>query len=126
MPDRHDHHALQQVPATAFTSAEAAGVDRAIRERRDMRHFCGGSVAPEVLQRLLQAAHHAPSVGFMQPWRFVRVQKAARRQQLHELIEAERLATARASRSKRAKNSGFCPSMTLMATVRWSDGSNAR
>ena len=96
MPDRRDHHALQQVPATAFTPAEAAAVYRAIRERRDMRHFCGGSVAPEVLQRLLQAAHHAPSVGFMQPWRFVRVQEAARRQQLHELIEAERLATARA------------------------------
>ena len=96
MPDRHDHHALQQVPATAFTSAEAGGGYRAIRERRDMRHFCGGSVAPEVLQRLLQAAHHAPSVGFMQPWRFVRVQEAARRRQLHALIEAERLATARA------------------------------
>jgi len=96
MPDCHDHHALQQMPATAFTSAEAAAVYRAIRERRDMRHFCGGSVAPEVLQRLLQAAHHAPSVGFMQPWRFVRVQEAARRRQLHALIEAERLATARA------------------------------
>ena len=51
----------------AFESGQRAGVYRAIAERRDMRHFCGGQVAPELLQRLLLAAHHAPSVGFMQP-----------------------------------------------------------
>lgn len=90
------HPNLEQISATAFTPAEAAAVYRAIRERRDMRHFCGGTVAPEVLQRLLQAAHHAPSVGFMQPWRFIRVQDQGLRQQLHELVETERIATARA------------------------------
>ncbi|MEG0676802.1 MAG: nitroreductase family protein, partial [Comamonas sp.] len=61
------------IPATPFTEAERAAVYRAIYERRDMRHFAGGVVEEEVLLRLLRAAHHAPSVGFMQPWRFIRV-----------------------------------------------------
>ena len=65
-------------------------------ERRDMRHFAGGTVAPEVMRRLLDAAHHAPSVGFMQPWRFVRVANPALRTQLHALVEQERRLTARA------------------------------
>ena len=69
---------------------------RAIFERRDMRHFAGGTVAPEVMRRLLTAAHHAPSVGFMQPWRFLRVASPALRGQLHALVEQERLLTARA------------------------------
>ena len=47
-----------QPPASphAFEPAQRAGVYRAIAERRDMRHFCGGQVAPELLQRLLLAA----------------------------------------------------------------------
>ena len=61
------------IAATPFTEAERAAVYRAIYERRDMRHFAGGKVADEVLLRLLRAAHHAPSVGFMQPWRFIRI-----------------------------------------------------
>ncbi len=49
----------------AFAADEVRAVYRAIRERRDMRHFAGGQVAPGLLRRLLEAAHHAPSVGFM-------------------------------------------------------------
>lgn len=51
-------------------------------ERRDMRHFAGGIVAEDVLLRLLLAAHHAPSVGFMQPWRFIRISDAVRRRDI--------------------------------------------
>lgn len=80
----------------AFASAERAAVYRAIAERRDMRHFSGGAVAPEVLLRLLKAAHQGPSVGFMQPWRFLRITDAALRQQLFEVVEHERVLTARA------------------------------
>ncbi|HEX5806902.1 MAG TPA: 5,6-dimethylbenzimidazole synthase [Macromonas sp.] len=83
-------------PAQAFEPGDRAAVYRAIEERRDMRHFSGGTVAPDTLQRLLLAAHHAPSVGFMQPWRFIRVQDRARRERLHQLVEQERVATARA------------------------------
>ena len=61
-----------------------------------MRHFSGGSVPDEQLQRLLQAAHHAPSVSLMQPWRFIRVRSQTVRGALHELVEQERVLTAQA------------------------------
>ncbi len=80
----------------AFSKTERAAVYRAIAERRDMRHFLPGPIDPAVLLRLLQAAHAAPSVGLMQPWRFIRVSDAAMRRQIHALVEAERLATAQA------------------------------
>jgi 5,6-dimethylbenzimidazole synthase len=60
-----------------------------------MRHFAGGTVAEDVLLRLLRAAHHAPSVGFMQPWRFLRVRSPALRQGIHALVEQERCAPPR-------------------------------
>ncbi|MGJ7579213.1 5,6-dimethylbenzimidazole synthase [Variovorax sp. RHLX14] len=84
------------MPDHAFTESEAQAVHRAIRERRDMRHFAGGEVAPDVLRRLLDAAHHAPSVGFMQPWRFIRIRDVALRERLHGAVERERVLTAQA------------------------------
>ena len=84
------------IPATPFTDAERAAVYRAIYERRDMRHFAGGTVADAVLLRLLRAAHHAPSVGFMQPWRFIRVKDSDMRRSIHVLVEDERVRTAHA------------------------------
>ena len=86
----------QASPAQAYSAAERAALYRAIDERRDMRHFAGGSVAPELLTRLLTAAHHAPSVGFMQPWRFIRVKSLDLRKQIHALVEEERVRTAHA------------------------------
>jgi 5,6-dimethylbenzimidazole synthase len=80
----------------AFTEAERAAIYRAIAERRDMRHFRPGPVDPAVLLRLLQAAHAAPSVGLMQPWRFIRVTDTALRVQIHALVDVERRATAEA------------------------------
>lgn len=80
----------------AFSDAERAAVYRAIGERRDMRHFAGGSVAPEVLGRLLAAAHQAPSVGLMQPWRFIRITQGELRGRIQALVEQERVRTAHA------------------------------
>ncbi|RMQ46944.1 putative Cobalamin biosynthesis protein [Pseudomonas cichorii] len=80
----------------AFNPQERAAVYRAIAERRDMRHFSGGSVAPELLARLLEAAHQAPSVGLMQPWRFIRISDPALRAQMQQQVEAERVRTAEA------------------------------
>lgn len=80
----------------AYSQVERDAIYRAIRERRDMRHFLPDPVDPELFDRLLLAAHHAPSVGFMQPWRFVRITDRTLRQQIHGLVEEERLATARA------------------------------
>ncbi len=87
---------MADTPSHRFTEPEIAGVYRAIAERRDMRHFRPDPVDPALLQRLLWAAHHAPSVGFMQPWRFIRVTDRALREQMHALVETERQATARA------------------------------
>ncbi|UVJ42894.1 5,6-dimethylbenzimidazole synthase [Pseudomonas sp. LS1212] len=78
----------------AFSEDERAAVYRAIAERRDMRHFVGGSVAPALLAKLLAAAHQAPSVGLMQPWRFIRISDRALRQRIQALVEEERVRTA--------------------------------
>ncbi|WP_256830083.1 5,6-dimethylbenzimidazole synthase [Pseudomonas sp. Pse1] len=80
----------------AFSEAERQAVYRAIAERRDMRHFSGGTVAPELLRRLLEAAHQAPSVGLMQPWRFIRISDRDLRRQIQNLVEEERMRTAEA------------------------------
>ena len=80
----------------AFNDEERAAVYRAIAERRDMRHFVGGSVAPELLARLLEAAHQAPSVGLMQPWRFIQISDPALRVRMQAQVEEERVRTAEA------------------------------
>jgi 5,6-dimethylbenzimidazole synthase len=81
----------------AFSVPERRAVYRAISERRDMRRFTPGGVVPEdVLARLLQAAHAAPSVGLMQPWRFVRITDDPLRRRIHALVDEERPLTAAA------------------------------
>lgn len=55
-----------------FSPMERSAVYRAIFERRDVRRgFLPAPIPDDVLGRLLTAAHHAGSVGFMQPWDFV-------------------------------------------------------
>lgn len=83
-------------PAHRYPQEQIDALYRVIRERRDMRHFLPDPVEPALLERLLQAAHHAPSVGFMQPWRFIRIADRAVRQAIHALVEQERVATAQA------------------------------
>lgn len=80
----------------AFSPTEIDGVYRAIRERRDMRHFLPTAIAPEQLQRFIGAAHQAPSVGLMQPWRFIRIADSRLRRQIHAHVEEERVQTAHA------------------------------
>ncbi len=79
-----------------FNETERAAVYRAIAERRDMRHFIPGPVDPVVFKRLLAAAHQAPSVGLMQPWRFIRITDPQLRNALASLVEEERVRTATA------------------------------
>ncbi len=81
---------------TRFTEQERSAVYRAMRERRDMRHFLPDPMDPKILARLLAAAHQAPSVGLMQPWRFIRVADAALRERIASLVAEEREATAMA------------------------------
>ncbi|KUI05800.1 5,6-dimethylbenzimidazole synthase [Mycobacterium sp. IS-3022] len=81
----------------AFSPAERRAVYRAITERRDIRRFVPGATVPEdMLARLLEAAHTAPSVGLMQPWRFIRITDTDLRREIHRLVDQERLRTAEA------------------------------
>lgn len=79
-----------------YSDNDIEAIYRVIEQRRDMRHFTNEPVDEEILERLLKAAHFAPSVGFMQPWRFIRITDQRIRQDIHELVEEERIATARA------------------------------
>ena len=79
-----------------YSDEEKAAVYRAIRERRDMRHFLPDPVDPEVIQRMLEAAHDAPSVGYMQPWRFICIRDPSLREAMAQLVDEERQATAQA------------------------------
>jgi 5,6-dimethylbenzimidazole synthase len=80
----------------AFSAPEIEGVYRAIFERRDMRHFLPTPVDPQQLERFIRAAHHAPSVGLMQPWRFVRIVNPDLRRAIHAHVDEERVQTAHA------------------------------
>jgi len=89
--------------AIKFTQEESDTIYRVIHARRDMRHFAGGEVSSEALSRILEAAHAAPSVGYMQPWRFVRITKAELREDLIRLVKAEKDKTAEQMDERKAE-----------------------
>jgi 5,6-dimethylbenzimidazole synthase len=92
---------LTGVSEHAYGAAERRAIYRVIGERRDMRRFVpGATVADDVLARLLAAAHAAPSVGLMQPWRFIRITDTDLRDRIHALVDEERLRTAEALGSR--------------------------
>ncbi len=75
-------------PAGPFTEAERQAVYRAIHERRDVRsQFLPDPIDDAVLMRLLQAAHAAPSVGFMQPWNFILIHSPEMRTRIRTAFE---------------------------------------
>ena len=75
-------------PAGAFDQAERDAVYRAIHTRRDVRgQFRPDPITDDVLGRLLQAAHHAPSVGFMQPWNFILIRSAKVKDQIRKAFQ---------------------------------------
>ncbi|MFD4834954.1 nicotinate-nucleotide--dimethylbenzimidazole phosphoribosyltransferase [Streptomyces uncialis] len=90
--------------APAYDDAERDAVLRVMRERRDIRNgFRPDPIPHEVLLRVLEAAHTAPSVGHSQPWDFVVIRSAETRQAMHELAERQRDAYARSLPKGRAK-----------------------
>ncbi|WP_293034647.1 5,6-dimethylbenzimidazole synthase [Paraburkholderia sp.] len=75
-------------PDHQFSEAERAAVYRTIFSRRDVRgQFLPDAIPDEVLSRVLMAAHHAPSVGFMQPWNFLVVRSQDVKQRVHDLFK---------------------------------------
>ncbi len=91
-------------PAPAYDDAEREAVLRVMRERRDIRNgFRSDPIPHEVLLRVLEAAHTAPSVGHSQPWDFVVIRSAETRRTMHELAQRQREAYAKSLPKGRAK-----------------------
>lgn len=78
-----------------FTDEEKAGLYKAIYTRRDVRsYFTNKPIPSDVLARILHAAHHAPSVGFSQPWNFILVKNSGTRKAIKKSFEEEKEQTA--------------------------------
>lgn len=75
-----------------FNNEEKEAVYNVIYKRRDVRSFLPAPISPEIIDRVLQAAHHAPSVGFMQPWNFIIVSSTELKERLAWAAEKERKA----------------------------------
>ncbi|MGY6020997.1 nicotinate-nucleotide--dimethylbenzimidazole phosphoribosyltransferase [Streptomyces spinosirectus] len=90
--------------APAYDDAEREAVLKVMRERRDIRNgFRSDPIPHEVLLRVLEAAHTAPSVGHSQPWDFVVIRSADTRRSMHELAMRQRDAYAKSLPKGRAK-----------------------
>ena len=79
-----------------FTAVEREAIYKVMAERRDMRHFNGLPLDETLLQRLIAVANMAPSVGLMQPWRFIRITKPDLRLAIHKVVAEETQTTAEA------------------------------
>lgn len=92
-------------PAPAgYDEAERDAIQRVMRERRDIRKgFRSDPIPHDVLLRVLEAAHTAPSVGHSQPWDFVVIRSAETRRTMHELAQRQREAYAKSLPKGRAK-----------------------
>lgn len=74
-----------------FTDEEKKGLYKAIYSRRDVRsHFTSRSIDDDVLARILNAAHHAPSVGFSQPWNFILIKEMITKKKIKDSFEEEK------------------------------------
>ncbi|MGW3241164.1 nicotinate-nucleotide--dimethylbenzimidazole phosphoribosyltransferase [Streptomyces sp. NPDC001070] len=110
VPEAEAPAAEEDVPELRIPAAEGYdpsvrdAVHRVIRERRDIRNgFRKDPIPHEVLIRVLEAAHTAPSVGHSQPWDFVVIRSAKTRQRMHELAMQQREAYAKSLPKGRAK-----------------------
>ncbi|MFD2052088.1 5,6-dimethylbenzimidazole synthase [Mesorhizobium calcicola] len=100
-----------------FDQSARDAVYRAVFTRRDVRsHFLPTALDDDVLARLLLAAHHAPSVGFMQPWNFIVIRDAGRREKVRDLFLAAReqelpaIGEERQALYRKLKLEGICES----------------
>jgi len=93
----------------SFPAEQKEGVYQAIMQRRDIRaQFTDESVSDDLLDKLLRAAHHAPSVGFMQPWNFLVVRDPETKKRVHQgFLEAHQESAEMFPEEKREKYRGF-------------------
>jgi 5,6-dimethylbenzimidazole synthase len=100
---------MEMTKAAGFDEDARQAVYRAIRERRDVRRgFLPEPMSDDLLGKLLEAAHNAPSVGLMQPWRFIVVRDIAVRQTIHKIfLDASRQALAAYEGEQRRNYAGL-------------------
>jgi len=85
-----------------FSRAEKRGVYKAIYKRRDVRgHFLPHAVANELIEKLLDAAHHAGSVGFMQPWSFIVIRSDEVKRRVKRVFDRANQSAAKVYQSER-------------------------
>ena len=93
----------------SFTEEEKRGFYKAIYSRRDVRsHFISKPIEDDILSKILHAAHHAPSVGFSQPWNFILVKDIKTKIKIKESFEEEKNRSSQlVEESKRSKYISF-------------------
>ena len=108
---------LARTMSHGFDPADRDAVYHAIFSRRDVRsHFSDAPLDDAVLARLINAAHHAPSVGYMQPWNFIVIRDRHKRAQVRDLFvaarqaEVEQIAADRQDLYRRLRLEGICES----------------
>ena len=92
-----------------FTNEEKRGFYKAIYSRRDVRsHFISKKIEDNVLSKILHAAHHAPSVGFSQPWNFILIKNEETKKKIKNSFEEEKNRSAKlVEEPKRSKYLSF-------------------
>ncbi|MDX1596751.1 MAG: 5,6-dimethylbenzimidazole synthase [Nitrosopumilaceae archaeon] len=79
-----------------FTDEEKKGLYKAVYSRRDVRsHFTSKPIDEKILTKILNAAHHAPSVGFSQPWNFVLIKNQDTKNKIKESFDKERIRSSK-------------------------------
>ena len=74
-----------------FSEQEKDSFYKAVYSRRDVRsNFTSEPIDEQVLTRILKAAHHAPSVGFSQPWNFILIKNIETRKKIKESFQKEK------------------------------------
>ena len=88
-----------------FSEEEKGGFYKAIFSRRDVRsHFTSRPIDEEIIMKILKAAHHAPSVGFSQPWNFILIKDNETKKKIKESFEKEREYSAKLVEEPRRSN----------------------
>ncbi len=102
-----------------FSEQEKRGLYKAIYSRRDVRsHFNSKPINDDILSRILHAAHHAPSVGFSQPWNFILIKDINTKEKIKESFEKEKNRSSElVEESKRSKYLSFKLEGILESTV---------
>lgn len=74
-----------------FTLFDASLLEEVLQQRRDVRgnRFLPDPIADDLVERILLAGVHAPSVGFSQPWEFVLVDDTATRERIRQSFQQE-------------------------------------